>query len=194
MKKIKFRMKLKPKPAANDDHDYDESVQEASTFTILVVNGMTGQSRYEGEFPSPEAAKEHADGLAKRSKKFMAYELWTGTADKPGKFVEYLFGRKKGDKINPKTNTWESESIEMNKLSEMYQLLGEAEPKAKVPKPLKGKKLDAEINRLFKIHGDRIQFDIFDLGKIANAGKQAAETGGDIEQAIKDAVAQYRKN
>lgn len=65
---------------------------------------------------------------------------------------------------------------------------------AKAPAKLKGKKLDAEINRLYKIHGDRVQVNIMDLGKIFNAGKQAYETGGDMEQAIKDAIAQYRQN
>jgi hypothetical protein len=64
----------------------------------------------------------------------------------------------------------------------------------KAKKPLKGKALDREINRLFKLHGSNIEFDIFDLGKISNAGKKAADTGGDIEQAVKDAIAQYRKN
>lgn len=84
------------------------SLLEGGSFTLLVVNGMTGKSSYEGTFSSAEEARENAASRAKQMKKFMAFELWTGTPDKPGKFVEYLLGRKKGDKINPKTNTWES--------------------------------------------------------------------------------------
>lgn len=57
---------------------------------------------------------------------------------------------------------------------------------------LKGKKLDAEINRLFKAHGQNIQFNIMDLGKIRKAGVAAAEAGEDIEAAVVAAIKQYR--
>jgi hypothetical protein len=65
---------------------------------------------------------------------------------------------------------------------------------AKAPAKLKGKKLDKEINRLFRIHGDRVEFDIFDLGKLSNDVKKAYEAGEDMEAAMKKAVAKYRKN
>jgi hypothetical protein len=66
--------------------------------------------------------------------------------------------------------------------------IGELDEAAK----LKGKKLDAEINRLFKQHGNNIQFHIMDLGKIHKAGADAAASGEDIEAAVVAAINKYK--
>ncbi len=65
---------------------------------------------------------------------------------------------------------------------------------AKEPAKLKGKKLDAAINTAFKTHGDRVEFNIMDLSKMSNEVKAAYEAGGDIDEAMKKAVAKYRRN
>ncbi len=64
----------------------------------------------------------------------------------------------------------------------------------KAPKKLTGKKLDAEVTAAFNKHGNRIQFNIMDLGKISKAGRDAYETGGleAMEKAVIDAIAKYR--
>ena len=67
---------------------------------------------------------------------------------------------------------------------------------AKKPAKLKGKKLEAFIDKLYYKHGNRVQVDIFDLGKISQAGKDAYETGGEeaANKAVADAIQKYRKN
>lgn len=56
------------------------------------------------------------------------------------------------------------------------------------------KRVRDEADRAFKVHGNGIQFDIFDLSKISAAGIAAGEKGESIEEAVKAAIAQYRKN
>jgi hypothetical protein len=65
-----------------------------------------------------------------------------------------------------------------------------------VPRKLRGKKLDALIQRLYGKHGDGVQVGIFDLGKISRAGEEAYATGGEeaADAAIAAAIAKYRKN
>jgi len=65
---------------------------------------------------------------------------------------------------------------------------------AKEPAKLKGKKLDDAVNKAFYKHGDSVQFDIMDLGKLSNDVKKAYEAGEDMDEAMKKAVAKYRKN
>jgi len=81
----------------------------------------------------------------------------------------------------------------MSRISELVSDLRDM-LEAKAPAKLKGKKLDAEINRLYGIHGDRVQVNIMDLGKISNAAKSAYEAGEDMEAALKVAIAKYRLN
>jgi hypothetical protein len=57
---------------------------------------------------------------------------------------------------------------------------------------LKGKKLQAEINRLFKLHGNNVQFNIHDLGKISRCVELANDAGLDLDEAMRAAVAKYR--
>jgi hypothetical protein len=67
-------------------------------------------------------------------------------------------------------------------------------PKKK-PKKLKSKKaIDREIERIYKVVGDRVQVPIMSLSKIFRAGHAAAAAGDDLEAAIKAAVAKYRVN
>ncbi len=85
-----------------------------------------------------------------------------------------------------------------NKLLDEMRTLADSDntntDKPKKPKKLGKKQLDKEIERLYKIHGQNIQINIMDIGKIFNAGRQAYETGGDMEKAVQDAIAQLRKN
>lgn len=53
------------------------------------------------------------------------------------------------------------------------------------------KKIENKINEIFRRIGDRIQFDIMDLSKILNAGRQAALKGTCIETAMQEAVNKY---
>ena len=59
------------------------------------------------------------------------------------------------------------------------------------PKKLKGKKLAAEISRLYKLHGNYVVINMMDLGKVYKAGEDANEAGADMEAAIKDAIEKY---
>lgn len=57
---------------------------------------------------------------------------------------------------------------------------------------LKGKKFEAEFSRLFKVHGNQAQFNIFDLSKIRSVVNAANVAGEDLEAAMVKAVATYR--
>ncbi len=59
-------------------------------------------------------------------------------------------------------------------------------------KKLKGKKLDKEIERLFYVYGRGVQFNIFNLSKITRDVMAAYNAGGDMDEAMKVAVAKYR--
>lgn len=56
------------------------------------------------------------------------------------------------------------------------------------------KQLDSEIERIFNQHGQNIEFNIMDLGKIHSAGRDAYLAGQPIEPAIVAAIAKYRMN
>lgn len=56
------------------------------------------------------------------------------------------------------------------------------------------KQVENAVDAAFKKHGSNVQFNIFDLSKISDAGRNAAKTGGDIEAAVIAAIAQYRQN
>lgn len=69
------------------------------------------------------------------------------------------------------------------------------------PKKLKNKRLDEFIESLYKKHGNNVEVDIFDIGKILDAGSEAyageedpaiAENMADL--AVRNAIAKYRKN
>lgn len=72
---------------------------------------------------------------------------------------------------------------------------------AKAPAKLKGKKLDDAISKAYYKHGDRVQVDIMNIGKIYAAGKAAYEGAESLEEAdkaldeaMKAAIAKYRMN
>ena len=56
------------------------------------------------------------------------------------------------------------------------------------------KKIKAAVSEAFRVHGNCIEFNMMDLGKIFKAGENAGIAGGDIVQAVKDAIQQYRQN
>jgi hypothetical protein len=56
------------------------------------------------------------------------------------------------------------------------------------------KRIEKETDAAFKSHGSNVQFDIFDLGKIHQAGVNAGRLGQNIEEAVKAAIQTYRKN
>ena len=56
------------------------------------------------------------------------------------------------------------------------------------------KRIDLETSQAFKTHGNCIEFDIFDLSKIHNAGIEAGRRGENIEEAVKAAIQLYRKD
>ena len=56
------------------------------------------------------------------------------------------------------------------------------------------KRIDAAADAAFYKHGNQIQFNIMDLGKIHNAGVVAGKAGKDIEAAVIEAIAKYRQN
>ncbi len=62
---------------------------------------------------------------------------------------------------------------------------------AKPAKPLKGKKLDAEISRLYGKNCAGRMVDIFDISKIFAAGERAAAAGESIEAAVCAAIETY---
>ena len=56
------------------------------------------------------------------------------------------------------------------------------------------KRLDKEVEQAFYRHGSNIQFNVMDLSKVSGDTKTAVLAGGDIDEAMKVAVAKYRQN
>jgi hypothetical protein len=54
-------------------------------YTVNVVNSMLGKSRFVGTFDDKIAAETYAMSEAARSRKFVSYEVWTGTPRQPGR-------------------------------------------------------------------------------------------------------------
>jgi hypothetical protein len=90
-------------------------------------------------------------------------------------------------------------------LDEAVKLLGKKASvmtaAAKAPAKLKGKKLDEAISKAYYKHGNNVQVDIMNIGKIYAAGKSAYEGAGTLEEAdqaldeaMKAAIAKYRVN
>lgn len=53
------------------------------------------------------------------------------------------------------------------------------------------KRIEAAVHAAFKKVGSGREFNIFDLAKITAAGKDAAKTGHDIEDAVRSACDLY---
>jgi hypothetical protein len=56
------------------------------------------------------------------------------------------------------------------------------------------KKLDAQIDAIYKKNFSNVQIDMFDIPKVFQAGYKAFEDGKDIEQAVIDFVKTIAKN
>jgi hypothetical protein len=61
----------------------------------------------------------------------------------------------------------------------------------KPAKPLKGKKLDGEISRIYYARSAGRMINIFDIGKVFAAGERAAAAGESIEAAVCAAIETY---
>lgn len=61
-------------------------------------------------------------------------------------------------------------------------------------KVLKGKRLDKEIERIYYLHGFGVQVDIMDIPRIFADCRRVYESGGDLDLAVREAIAKYRKN
>lgn len=59
------------------------------------------------------------------------------------------------------------------------------------PKPLSKKALDRLIEQIYYKHASGLQINIMDIGKVFKMGEQAYAAGGDVEQAVKDAIKLY---
>lgn len=76
-----------------------------------------------------------------------------------------------------------------------------SEAAAKGPKKLKGKALEKAVDTAYYKHGQNVQVDIFDLGKISKMGMDAylaapdpASADAALDAAMQAAIAKYRKN
>lgn len=56
------------------------------------------------------------------------------------------------------------------------------------------KQIENQADAAFQQHGSNIQFNIFDLRRIRNAGIKAGVKGESVEAAVIAAIAQYRKS
>ncbi len=56
-------------------------------FTVLVRNTALGNSKYVGEFATQSDADAYIKAQVHRTRKFVNYEVWTGTPRKPGRAV-----------------------------------------------------------------------------------------------------------
>lgn len=54
--------------------------------------------------------------------------------------------------------------------------------------------IDREIERIYYRVGRGVQINVMDIGKVFDAGRTAALSGGDVEQAIVAAVNALRQN
>lgn len=64
-------------------------------FTVRYKNAITGTSHFEGAFDVEADAVDHAISCAKRSRKFVEHEVWTGTPKNPGHaIIGHVYGGK----------------------------------------------------------------------------------------------------
>jgi hypothetical protein len=59
-------------------------------YTVLVRNSLLGTSRYVGTFADKIAAETYAVSEAARSRKFAAFEVWTGTPKQPIRATSFV--------------------------------------------------------------------------------------------------------
>ncbi len=56
------------------------------------------------------------------------------------------------------------------------------------------KQLDKEIERLYYLHGNRVEINIMSISKIYAECRAASVAGGSLEEAMLAAIAKYRLN
>lgn len=54
-------------------------------YTVNVINSMLGKAHFVGTFDDKIAAETYALSEAARTRKFVSYEVWTGTPRQPGR-------------------------------------------------------------------------------------------------------------
>lgn len=59
---------------------------------------------------------------------------------------------------------------------------------------MKTKAIENQVDAAFRVHGQCVQINVMDVGKVLEAGRAAGRAGGDIDGAVKAAVEQYRQN
>ncbi len=56
------------------------------------------------------------------------------------------------------------------------------------------KAIETQVNAAFRTHANCVQFNIFDVGKVMDAGRDALIAGDSLDDAMIAAVQQYRKD
>ena len=56
------------------------------------------------------------------------------------------------------------------------------------------KRIEAEWKAAFKVHGNCVEFNVMDLGKLHGEVTAAGKAGQNVEEATKAAIAKYRQN
>ena len=59
-------------------------------YTVNVANSMLGTSRFVGTFDDKIAAETYAMSATARTRKFISYEVWTGTPRQPGRATDFV--------------------------------------------------------------------------------------------------------
>lgn len=54
------------------------------------------------------------------------------------------------------------------------------------------KRIEAAVDAAFTRHSSNVQFDVFNVGKVLDAGRTAGKNGQDIEAAVIAAIQQYK--
>lgn len=70
----------------------------------------------------------------------------------------------------------------------------EAEAEGEITEAMSKKQLEKAVNDAYRKYFDRVQVDIFDIGKISNAIEAAIKAGTDLDKVVPDLVKKYRKN
>jgi hypothetical protein len=72
------------------EHEIGDLLGTSGKFTVSVGNEMLGSRRFVGVFDAPGDAEDYAAREIGRTRRFVTYELWTGTAQQPSSFVRAL--------------------------------------------------------------------------------------------------------
>lgn len=59
-------------------------------YTVNVINNMLGKAHFVGTFDDRIAAETYAVSEAARSRKFVTYEVWTGSPRQPGRATGFV--------------------------------------------------------------------------------------------------------